>query len=138
MSENLTTSVRREIDRLKKEIGQRTSQLASLKDDLGRHQKVYGLLRGSDRTARRPRRARGRVGRRAPVNWNSVLQGLPSRFTIRDIVKATDAKGKSPVYLRQIAIRWAKQGKTKRVARGKYQKVEPRKSRAAARPQRKK
>ncbi len=138
MSENLTTSVRREIDRLKKEIGQRTSQLASLKDDLGRHLKVYGLLRGSDRTARRPRRARGRVGRRAPVNWNSVLQGLPSRFTIRDIVKATDAKGKSPVYLRQIAIRWAKQGKTKRVARGKYQKVEPRKSRAAARPQRKK
>ncbi len=38
MSENLTTSVRREIDRLKEEIGQRTSQLASLKDDLSRHQ----------------------------------------------------------------------------------------------------
>ncbi len=50
MYENLTTSVRREIDRLKKEIGQRTSQLASLKDDLSRHQKVYGLLRGADRT----------------------------------------------------------------------------------------
>ena len=61
MSENLTTSVRREIDRLKKEIGQRTSQLASLKDDLRRHQKVYGLLRGADRTARRPRRTRGRA-----------------------------------------------------------------------------
>lgn len=138
MSENLTTSVRREIDRLKKEIGQRTSQLASLKDDLRRHQKVYGLLRGADRTARRPRRTRGRARRIAPVNWDSVLQGLPSRFTIGDIAKAVDGKVKSPVYLRQIAIRWAKQGKTKRVARGKYQKVEPRKSRTTAGPQKKK
>ena len=71
------------------------------------------------------------------MNWDSVLQGLSSRFTIGDIAKAVDGKVKSPVYLRQIAIRWAKQGKTKRVARGKYQKVEPRKSRVAARPLRK-
>ncbi len=137
MSENLTTSVRREIDRLKKEIGQRTSQLASLKDDLRRHQKVYGLLRGSDRTARRPRRARGRVERRAPVNWNSVLRGLPSRFTTGDIAKAADARGKSPVHLRQVAVRWAKQGKTKRVGRGDYEKVQQAKSHAAARRLRK-
>jgi hypothetical protein len=53
-----------------------------------------------------------------------VLQGLPGRFTIGDLAKAADAKGKSPVYLRQIAVRWAKQDKTKRVARGTYQKVQ--------------
>ena len=138
MSENLTTSVRREFDRLKKEIGQRTSQLASLKDDLRRHQKVYGLLRGADRTARRPKRPRRRARRTAPVNWNSVLNQLPSRFTLSDIAKGNEAKGKAPVYLRQIAVRWAKQGKTKRVGRGRYQKVEPRKSRARVTPQRKK
>jgi len=138
MFENLTTSVSREIDRLKKEIGQRTSQLASLKDDLRRHQKVYGLLRGADRTARRPKRPRRRARRTSPVNWNSVLNQLPSRFTISDIAKRNEAKGKAPVYLRQIVVRWAKQGKTKRVARGKYQKVGPWKSRATAGPQRKK
>ncbi len=137
MSENLTTSVRREIDRLKEEIGQRTSQLASLKDDLRRHQKVYGLLRGGDRKARRPKRPQRRARRIAPVNWDSVLQGLPSHFTIGDIAKAVDGKVKSPVYLRQIAIRWAKQGKTKRVGRGNYEKVQQAKSHAAARPRRK-
>lgn len=135
MARDLVTSVTKEIDRLKKEISKRGSELASLKNDLKRHQRVYGLLGGPVRGARR---TRGRARRTAPVNWNSVLQKLPSRFTISDIVKATDAKGKSPVYLRQIAVRWAKQGKIKRVARGRYQKVERRKPRAAAGPQRKK
>ncbi len=32
MAENLTTSVRREIDRLQKEINRRSSELASLKE----------------------------------------------------------------------------------------------------------
>lgn len=135
MAENLITSVRREMDRLKKEIGQRTSELASLKEQLRRHQKVYRLLGGSaDRRARRPRKARGRARRTALVDWNFVLDQLPSRFTIGDIAKAGDAKGKSPVYLRQIVARWFKQGKTKRVARGRYEKVQQRKPRAAARP----
>ncbi len=138
MANNLSISVRKEIDRLKKEIDQKTSELASLKDELLRHQRVYQLLRGADRRSQRPRRARGRARRAAPTNWNSVLQNLPSRFTIGDIAKAADAKGKSPVYLRQIAVRWAKQGKTKRVERGRYQKVEPRKPRATAGPQKKK
>lgn len=138
MAKNLTTSVKTQIDRLEKEIDRRTSELASLKDELARHQKIYQLLGGADSRARKPRRARGRARRIAPVNWNSVLQKLPNPFAIGDIVKAADAKGKSPVYLRQIAVRWAKQGKTKRIARGNYQKVEPKKSHATAGPQRKK
>lgn len=138
MAENLTASVRREIDRLQKEINQRLSQLASLKDELEKYQRVYRFLGDGDRRARRPRRARGRAKRTSPANWNSVLQGLPTGFTIGDLRKAADAKEKSPVYLRQIAVRWVKQGKTKRVGRGKYQKVEPRKSRAAVVSQRKK
>jgi len=41
-----------------------------------------------------------------------VLQGLPSRFTIDNFAKAAGAKKKSPVDLRQVAVRWAKQDKT--------------------------
>ena len=132
MHENLITSVRREIDRLKNEIGQRTSELAALKDGLIKHQRAYRLLAGGDTSAQRPRRRRGRARRTALVNWNSELQGLPGRFTVRELAKTDGAKGKSPVYLRQILVRWAKQGKTKRIGRGKYQKVQQRKSRAAA------
>ena len=138
MANSLIIFVRREIDRLKKEIDRKTSELASLNDELGRHQKVYGLLGGANRRPRRPRRARGRARTTTLVNWNSVLQGPPSCFTIGDLAEAPDARKKSPVYLRQVVVRWAKQGKTKRVERGRYQKVQQGKSRAAVASQRKK
>ena len=138
MPQNLITSVKREIDRLKKEIGQRTSELAVLKDGLIKHQRAYRLLAGSDTSAQRPGRKRGRARRATPANWDSVLDKLPGRFTIGDIAKAADAGRKSSVYVRQVAVRWAKQGKTKRIGRGKYQKVEQGKSRAAAASQRNK
>ena len=73
----------------------------------------------------------------APANWNSVLVRLPSRFTIGDLAKGADAKEKTPVYIRQTAVRWAKQGKTKRVGRANYEKFQQAKSHAAARPRRK-
>ena len=120
MPENLITSVKREIDRLKKEIGQRTSELAAVKAELIKHQRAYRLLEGADTRAQRLRRKRGR----APINWNSMLDQLPSRFTVGDIAKAAGARRKSSGYARQVAVRWAKQGKTKRVGRGKYEKVQ--------------
>src|SRR3990170_8504344 len=138
MPENLITSVKREIDRFKKEIGRRTSELAALKDELIKHQKAYRLLAGRDTKAQRPGRRRGRARRATPANWDSVLDRLPGRFTIGDIAKAADAGRKTSGYVRQVAVRWAKQGKTKRVGRGKYQKVEQGKSRAAAASQRNK
>ena len=124
MPENLITSIKREIDRLKKEIGQRTSELAAFKDDLIKHQGAYRLLAGGDTKAQRPVRRRGKARRTTPVNWNSMLDQLPSRFTVRDIAKAAGAGRKSSGYVRQVAVRWAKQKKTKRVGRGKYQKVQ--------------
>ena len=124
MPENLITSVKREIDRLKKEIGQRTSELAALKDGLIKHQGAYRLLAGGDTKAQRPVRRRGTARRTTPVNWNSMLDLLPIRFTIGDLAKKAVARRKSPSYVRQVAVRWAKQGKTKRIRRGKYQKVQ--------------
>jgi hypothetical protein len=138
MPENLITSVRREIDRLKKEIGQRTSELAASKDELIKHQKAYRLLAGGNTKAQRPGRKRGRAKRTTPVNWNSMLDLLPSRFTVGDLAKKAVAGRKSSGYVRQVAVRWAKQGKTKRIGRGRYQKVEQGKSRAAAASQRNK
>ena len=138
MPENLITSVKREIDRLINEMGQRTSELAALKNELIKHQRAYRLLAGGDTSPQRPGRRRGRARRATPANWDSVLDKLPGRFTIGDIAKAADAGRKSSVYVRQVAVRWAKQKKTKRVGRGKYQKVEQGKSRAAAASQRNK
>ena len=138
MPENLITSVQREIDRLKKEIGQRTSELAAFKDDLIKHQRAYRLLAGGDTKAQRPGRRRGKARRTTPVNWNSMLDQLPSGFTVGDIAKAAGAGRKSSGYVRQVAVRWAKQGKTKRIGRGKYQKVQQGKSRATAGSQRNK
>jgi hypothetical protein len=138
MPENLITSVKREIDRLKKEMGQRTSELAALKNELIKHQRAYRLLAGGDTSPQRPGRRRGRARRATPANWDSVLDRLPGRFTIGDIAKAADAGRKSSVYVRQVAVRWAKQGTTRRIGRGKYQKVQQGKPRATARLQGKK
>jgi hypothetical protein len=138
MPENLITSVKREIDRLKKEIGQRISELATLKDGLIKHQRAYRLLGGGNTSAQRSGKRRGRARSTTPVNWNSMLDQLPSRFTVGDLAKEAVARRNSPGYVRQVAVRWAKQGKTKRIGRGKYQKVQQGKSRATAASQRNK
>ena len=134
MPQNLITSVRREIDRLKKETDRKTSELAALKVGLIKHQRAYRLLAGRDTKTQRPGRKRGR----APVNWNSMLDQLPSRFTVRDIAKKAGARRKSSGYVRQVAVRWAKQGNTRRIARGKYQKVQQGESRATVASQKNK
>jgi len=138
MPENLITSVKREIGRLTKEIGRRTSELAAVKDELIKHQRAYRLLAGGNTKPQRPGRRRGRARRTTPVNWNAMLDQLPSRFTVGDLAKEAGARRKSSGYVRQVAVRWAKQGKTKRIGRGKYQKVKQGKSRAAAASQRNK
>jgi hypothetical protein len=120
MAIDLKASVRNEIGRLKKQVIRESGRLDSLKDQLKRVEEVYALL-GSDGTEKRRRRART-SGRRL-VNWSSVLASLPSRFTLNDLAKARSVKGKSKLYLRQVVARWAKEGKTKRIDRGKYQKV---------------
>ncbi len=132
MPENLITSVRREIDRLKKEIDERSSEVAALKVGLVKHQRAYRLLAGSGAKLQRSGKGRSRARRTASVNWNSMLDQLPNRFTVADIAKAAGARGKSSGYVRQVAVRWARQGKTRRVQRGKYQKAQHDKSRAVA------
>ncbi len=116
MAVDLKVSVSKEITSLRKIIAQKTSELASLKDELKRHQRVYELLGGQ--------RARTRRMRRGPrVDWKSVLGGLPSTFTLNHIARNRALKSKPRVYLRQAVFRWAKQGKIKRIGQRRFRKV---------------
>ncbi len=117
MAVDLKISVRVEINQLKKNITQKTSELTSLKNELRRHEWIYKLLGGGrDRT----RRTRARGKRAVPVNWNSVLKGLPATFTLDHIYRARAVKEKPRGYLRHVVVKWARQGKIKRTGWGKY------------------
>lgn len=117
---DLKVSVSRELNRLKREIARKTSEIASLKGELKRHLQVFKFLGGGPRGRGK---SRGRGRKRTMVNWNAVLEGLPHAFSIDDLAKRKGAKTKSRLYLRQVLVRWTKQGKTKRTGRGKYQKA---------------
>jgi len=119
MAVNLEASVRRAINELKKNIAQKASELASLKDELKKHARVHELLRGKRLKTRR----RGRGKRGVTVNWNSVLKGLPATFTLNHIARKRALKSKPRVYLRQAVFRWAKQGKIKRIGQRRFRKV---------------
>ena len=123
MAVNLRASVISVIKELKKNIAQKTSELASLKDELKRHQRVYELL-GGQRARTRRTRARGK--RAVTVDWNSVLKGIPATFTLDHIYRASAVKGKPRGYLRHVVVKWARQGKIKRTGWGRYRKVQGR------------
>jgi hypothetical protein len=106
--------------------------LKSLSDELKRYKGALELLGNGARGATRARKKkRPRPGKSAFVDWNAVFARLPNSFTLKQFTSRSESKGKSPAYLRQIAATWVKKGKTKRVGLGKYQKIEPKKLRAA-------
>jgi len=117
MAVNLRDSVISVIKELKKNIDQKATELASLKDELKRHARAHELLGGDRARTRRPR-ARGKSN--VTVDWNSVLERLPATFTIDNVARVAK---KPRGYLRQVVVRWAKQRKIRRTGRGKYQKV---------------
>lgn len=120
MAINLRASVRGEIIRLKRSIARISSQLALLKGELRSRQRIYLLLGGEGVRKQRVRR-KGR--KRATVDWNSVLKGLPSAFNIDNIARS-NAVNKTPrSYLRQVVVRWVREKKVRRTGRGSYRKV---------------
>ena len=123
MAVNLRASVRSVIKELEKNIDQKASELASLKDELKRHARAHELL-GGDRARTRRTRARGK--RTVTVDWNSVLKGLPATFTLDHIYRASAVKGKPRGYLRHVVVKWARQRKIKRTGWGRYRKVQGR------------
>jgi hypothetical protein len=119
MKVDLKSAVRKSIAALKKAISAKNSEVARLENELKRHETVLQLLNGEQPGKRR---TFGKV-RGGRSNLRAVLAELPEKFTSRDFVKAAVRTKKPPVYLRQTLSRWARQGKIKRVQRGKYHKV---------------
>lgn len=119
MGVDLKTAVMKSMDELKKAISVKSSEIARLENELKRHETVLELL---GRNGGEKVRA-GSGARRSRNNLREVLARLPEKFTSRDFVKAAVRTKKPSVYLRQTLSRWARQGKIKRVERGKYHKV---------------
>jgi hypothetical protein len=120
MAVDLKTSVSKEINQINKSIVRARSQLESLRDELKRHENIYEMLGGG---RKRNAGVKSQRGRRATVNWSSVLRGLPGTFTVDAMSRKSAVRRKPRAYLRQVVVRWVKEGKIKRTKRGVYQKV---------------
>lgn len=127
MATDLKVSVRRQIDRLRKDLTAATERVAALREEIKRHELIRDMLEGN-RASKRPRRGRPTVAplRRGPhgtmIDWNAVFETLPSEFSLDTISAHETAGGKSRAYLRQMTARWSKEGRIKRTGRGMYQK----------------
>jgi len=128
MAVELKAGVRRRIDRLRKDLAAAAERVAALRDEIDRHQLIYDMLDGR-KTAKRSWRGQLRAGpltrgpRGAMTDWKAVFAVLPDQFTL-DTMSAHEAVGEKPrVYLRQVVVRWSKEGRIKRTGRGAYRKT---------------
>ena len=74
-----------------------------------------------------------RIGRRhyaggslphgAMIDWIAVFATLPDQFTLDTMIAHKTAGEKTRAYLRQVVVRWSKEGRIKRTGRGMYQKT---------------
>ena len=128
MATDLKVSVRRQLDRLRKELAVATGQVAALQDEIKTHELVYGMLDGR-KTRKRSQQGPSAVGslkrgpRGAMIDWNAVFATLPNEFTLETISAHETASEKPRAYLRQVVVRWSKEGRIRRTARGMYQKT---------------
>ncbi len=127
MATDLKVRVRRQIDRLRKELAVATAQVAALQDEIKKHELVYDMLDGR-KTGERSQRGPSTVGslkrgpRGAMIDWNAVFATLPDQFTLDTMLAHQTAGEKPRAYLRQVVVRWSKEGRINRTGRGMYQK----------------
>ena len=128
MAENLRVSVRRQVDRLRKDLAAATARVAALREEIRRYELVYEMLDGR-KTGKRTQRSRSTGGalRRGPrgamIDWKAVFAALPDQFTL-DTMSADETAGEKPrTYLRQVIARWSKEGRIKRTSSGAYLKT---------------
>ncbi len=128
MAEDLKVGVRREIERLKRDLAAATGKVAALRDEIKRHETVQDMLDGR-RTPKRSRQDRSGAGalkrgpRGAMIDWTAVLATLPDQFTL-ETMSAHETAGEKPrSYHRQVVARWTKDGRIRRTGRGMYEKT---------------
>ena len=125
MATDLRVSVKREIERLKKELAVATGRVAALRDQIRRHELVQDMLDGRN-TGKGSRQGRGalkRGPRGAMIDWTAVFATLPDRFTLETMSAHETAGEKTPAYHRQVVSRWSKEGRIRRTGRGMYEKT---------------
>ncbi len=97
MATDLRVSVKRQIERLEKELAVATGRVAALKDEIKRHELVYDMLDGR-KTGKGSRRGRLGAGalkrgpRGAMIDWTAVFATLPDQFTL-DSLRAHETAG---------------------------------------------
>ena len=57
------------------------------------------------------------------IDWTAVFATLPDQFTLDTMIAHKTAGEKTRAYLRQVVVRWSKEGRIKRTGRGMYQKT---------------
>ena len=102
MATDLTVSVRRQLDRLRKELAAATGQVAALRDEIKRHELVYDMLDGRkpgkrSRQGRSEARAQKRGPRGVMIDWMAVLGTLPDQFTLDSLLAHETAAEKPRV-----------------------------------------
>lgn len=142
MALDLKVSVKKHIDGLNGELAAVTRRVAALRDEIEKCKQFYRTLDGdagtggqekprkvgrprAPRTVQQPKpKPKGRPGRRGSmIDWNAILRTLPGEFSLDNLETHKIASEKPRAYLRQVVVRWSKEGKIKRTARGKYQKA---------------
>ena len=129
MAADLKVSVRREIDRLRKELDTATGRVAVLQDEIKRHELVHDMLDGrkTGKGSRQGRRSTAGALKRGPrgamIDWTAVFATLPDQFAL-ETMSAHETAGQRPRgYHRQVISRWSKQGRVRRTGRGMYEKT---------------
>ncbi len=128
MATDLKVSVRREIDRLMKELAAAKGRVAELQEQIKRHELVHDMLDGR-KTGKRSRQGRSGAGalkrgpRGAMIDWTRVFATLPARFTLDSLLAHETAGDKSRGYLGQVVSRWLQAGRIRRTGRGMYEKT---------------
>ena len=128
MATDLRVSVRRQIDRLKKDLAAATGRVAALREEIKMHDLVYDMLDGK-MTGKRSRQGRSTAGalKRGPhgtmIDWTAVFATLPGQFTLDSLLAHKTAGEKNRAYHRQVVARWSKEGRIKRTGRGTYEKI---------------
>ena len=128
MAADLKVNVKKEIDRLRKDLVVATRRVAALQDEIKRHELVYDMLdvRKTGKGSRRGRPGAGalkRGPRGAMIDWTAVFATLPDQFTLETMNAHETAGEKSRPYHRQVVARWSKEGRIRRTGRGRYEKT---------------
>lgn len=140
MALDLKVSVKRHMDGLNKELAAVTRRQTALRGEIEQCEQFYRTLGGDagtdgkeqpkrggrprvQRTEQKPKPKKSPGRRGSMIDWNAIFQTLPGEFSLDNLESHKIAREKPRAYLRQVVVRWSKEGRIKRTSRGKYQKA---------------